>query len=173
MDILVSEYTSPVGELVLGSYGDRLCLCDWKYRKMRDSINKRVSNQLQTSFVPGDSEVMRRARAELEAYFSGKKERFETPLLPAGSDFQQKIWKLLMQIPFGETCSYLELSRRFGDEKAIRAVAAANGANALSVFIPCHRVVGSSGELTGYAGGVRAKKALLEIEGGVAQLALF
>lgn len=86
------------------------------------------------------------------------------PIRTIGNDFQKRVWKALQQIPFGETRSYLQLSESLGNPKAIRAVASANGANALSILIPCHRIIGSNGELTGYAGGLNAKKKLLELE---------
>lgn len=95
------------------------------------------------------------------------------PLLFCGSEFQQRVWEELQRIPYGKTISYLKLSRLLGDEKAIRAVATANGANAISILIPCHRVIGSKGELTGYAGGLNAKRRLLELEGALGQLDLF
>ena len=110
---------------------------------------------------------------QLEEYFSGKRKVFDLPLDPAGTDFQRKVWAELSKIPYGKTISYLELARRLGDEKVIRAAAAANGANPLAILIPCHRVVGSHGELTGYAGGLHRKKWLLEFEKGGVQADLF
>ncbi len=110
---------------------------------------------------------------QLEEYFAQKRTSFDVPLLLCGSDFQKRVWQELLQVPYGTTISYLELSRKLGDEKAIRAVASANGANAISILVPCHRIIGSNGELTGYAGGLRAKKSLLQLEGALAQLDLF
>jgi methylated-DNA-[protein]-cysteine S-methyltransferase len=94
---------------------------------------------------------------------------FNVPLLFVGSDFQKQVWNALMQIPFGVTKSYMELSKQFGNEKAIRAVASANGANAISIMVPCHRIIGSNCELTGYAGGLPVKKQLLQLEGSYGQ----
>ena len=116
------------------------------------------------------------AVTQLKAYFAGERPAFDFPLNPAGTAFQQVVWQALREIPFGTTLSYLALSRRIGDEKAIRAVAAANGRNPLWIVVPCHRVIGSDGSLTGYAGGLWRKKWLLEHEGAFArsgQLALF
>jgi len=99
---------------------------------------------------------------------------FDIPLRLAGSEFQQKVWQALLQIPFGKTATYLGLSNKLQNPKAIRAVAAANGANAISIMVPCHRIIGSSGELIGYAGGLKAKQQLLELEsGGSGQMDLF
>lgn len=101
---------------------------------------------------------------QLEEYFVGKRLDFDLPMMPQGTDFQQKIWRLLLDIPFGRTISYLELSRRYGDEKAIRAVGSANGANPICILVPCHRVIGSNGKLVGYGGDLWRKEWLLKHE---------
>ena len=103
-------------------------------------------------------------KAQLHEYFSGERRNFELPLKQLGTDFQQKVWQLLLQIPFGKTISYNDLSKQYGDLKAIRAVASANGKNNLAIIVPCHRVIGSNQSLTGYAGGLWRKKWLLEHE---------
>ena len=110
---------------------------------------------------------------QLEAYFKGELKEFKLKLNPEGTPFQKKVWEGLQEIPYGETCSYLELSKNLGDVKAIRAVAAANGKNPLWIVIPCHRVIGSDGSLTGYAGGLWRKKWLLDLENPPSQLQLF
>jgi methylated-DNA-[protein]-cysteine S-methyltransferase len=113
---------------------------------------------------------------QLDDYFSGKRKAFDLPLSQTGTAFQQKVWDLLYQIPYGKTMSYQQLATQYGDLKAIRAVASANGKNNLAIIIPCHRVIGSNRSLTGYAGGLWRKKWLLEHESkhhsGVAQLGL-
>ena len=116
---------------------------------------------------------LKNAVLQLEEYFSGKRTEFQLKLNPEGTDFQKKVWKELQKIPHGKTLSYLELSKKLGDAKAIRAVASANGKNPLWVVVPCHRVIGSDGSLTGYAGGLWRKKWLLEHEGVLKQQALF
>ncbi|MEC3880774.1 methylated-DNA--[protein]-cysteine S-methyltransferase [Parapedobacter sp. 10938] len=113
------------------------------------------------------------AVAQLRAYFTGKRQTFQLQLNLKGTDFQKSVWEELLNIPYGKTISYLELSRRLGDVKAIRAAAAANGQNPLWIVIPCHRVIGSDGALTGYAGGLWRKKWLLEHESPYKQQALF
>jgi len=114
------------------------------------------------------------AVVQLKDYFDGARQTFDFLLNPAGTAFQQSVWKALLEVPYGTTLSYLALSRRLGDEKAIRAVAAANGKNPLWIVVPCHRIIGSDGSLTGYAGGLWRKKWLLEHErGGSGQLSLF
>ncbi|PRX48163.1 methylated-DNA-[protein]-cysteine S-methyltransferase [Salegentibacter salegens] len=126
--------------------------------------------------MPSSKEIpdfLQSAVQQLDDYFKGNLENFNLKLNPKGTDFQQKVWKALSEIPFGKTCSYLELSRKLGDEKAIRAVASANGKNPLWVVIPCHRVIGSDGSLTGYAGGLYRKQWLLNHENNTSQLSMF
>ena len=113
------------------------------------------------------------AVAQLKEYFEGKRIDFDFKLNPKGTDFQQKVWQELLNIPFGKTMSYLELSKKLGDVKAIRAVASANGKNPLWIVIPCHRVIGKDGSLTGYAGELWSKKWLLEHENPTIQQSLF
>lgn len=117
--------------------------------------------------------VLQPAVEQLQAYFLGEIKDFDLKLDPSGTAFQKKVWLLLANIPYGKTFSYLELSQQLGDVKAIRAVAAANGKNPLWIVIPCHRVIGSDGSLTGYAGGLWRKKWLLEHENPSAQQSLF
>ena len=113
------------------------------------------------------------AAKQLKEYFEGKRTDFDFKLNPQGTDFQKKVWKALLEIPFGKTTSYQDLSIKLGDIKAIRAVASANGKNTLWIVVPCHRVIGSDGSLTGYAGGLWRKKWLLEHENPVKQQSLF
>lgn len=110
---------------------------------------------------------------QLEEYFKGKRTYFNLKLNPKGTEFQQKIWNELLEVPFGKTRTYLEQSKKLGDVKAIRAVASANGKNPIWIVIPCHRIIGSNGSLTGYAGGIWRKKWLLEHENPSAQQSLF
>ena len=117
--------------------------------------------------------VLQEAVSQLMAYFEGKRITFDFKLNPKGTDFQQKVWNGLLEIPFGKTMSYLELSKKLGDVKAIRAVASANGKNPLWIVVPCHRVIGTDGSLTGYAGGLWRKKWLLEHENPTTQQSLF
>ncbi|MFC6860615.1 methylated-DNA--[protein]-cysteine S-methyltransferase [Zunongwangia atlantica] len=113
------------------------------------------------------------AKSQLREYFEKKRKNFDFKLNPKGTQFQQKVWKALLEIPFGKTSSYMELSKKLGDPKAIRAVASANGKNPLWIVVPCHRVIGSDGSLTGYAGGLHRKKWLLELESPSPQQSLF
>ncbi len=163
--VYLQYFHTPYGELVLGESGGELCLCDWKYRKMREQIDSRIQTGLQAEFKLEETDLLDEAKSQLNEYFAKERITFDLPLLFVGSDFQKSVWEKLLTIPYGKTTSYLELSRTLGDEKAIRAVATANGANAISIIVPCHRVIGSDGSLTGYAGGLNAKQKLLQLEG--------
>jgi len=128
------------------------------------------SNEVISDIIP---EELQDCVYQLQEYFQNTRESFNLKLNPQGTAFQKTIWQLLQRIPFGKTLSYLELSKQFGDVKAIRAVASANGKNPLWIIVPCHRVIGSDGSLTGYAGGLHRKQWLLEHESPYKQQSLF
>ncbi len=163
--ICVQYYKLPVGELILGSFDEKLCLSDWRYRKMRAEIDSRIQNGLKSEYVEENSPIIQVTINQLTEYFAGERKEFDIPLELVGTDFQKSVWEELLKIPYGKTETYLGLSQKLGNEKAIRAVASANGANAISIIIPCHRIIGSDGKLVGYAGGLQAKRKLLELEG--------
>jgi methylated-DNA-[protein]-cysteine S-methyltransferase len=174
-EINIQYFKTPFGELILGSYQDKLCLADWRYRKMRNAIDNRIKKGLNVEYIEKNSKIIKKVKLQLNEYFNKKRSKFEIDLLFIGTDFQKKVWNQLIQIPFGETYSYLELSKKLNNINAIRAVASANGANAISILVPCHRIIGSDGKLVGYAGGLPAKKNLLKLEGALVenQLSLF
>jgi methylated-DNA-[protein]-cysteine S-methyltransferase len=150
-------YTSRLGEILLASDGERLTrihFMDGKHvPEIADSWHR-------------DARPFVGIHAELDAYFSGQLTAFTTPIKLEGTPFQQRVWAALRTIPYGETWSYARLATTLGHAQAVRAVAAANGRNPLSIIIPCHRVIGSSGKLVGYAGGLDRKRQLLELEQG-------
>jgi len=117
--------------------------------------------------------VLKEAANQLQDYFNGKRTSFDFKINPQGTEFQQKVWNALLEIPFGKTVSYMDITKKLGDVKAIRAVASANGKNPLWIVVPCHRVIGTDGSLTGYAGGLWRKKWLLEHENPTTQQSLF
>ena len=162
--IITRIYESPCGTLMLGSFGDKLCLCDWQVEKHRNYVENRLCRILDAEFEEGTSAVIDNAILQLEEYFNGKRQEFDIPLLFVGTDFQKKVWNRLLSIPFGKTISYGEMARQIGMQKAVRAVANANGANSMSIFAPCHRVIGSDHTLTGYGGGLAVKEYLLKLE---------
>ncbi|GMR16212.1 MAG: methylated-DNA--[protein]-cysteine S-methyltransferase [Gammaproteobacteria bacterium] len=162
--IYYQYFKSSFGEIVLGSFDNKLCICDWRFRKMRDRIDNRIKNGLKAKFAKQNSEVLEETIQQLNEYFNYKRKIFDIPLLMVGTDFQKSVWNGLLKIPFGKTSSYLELAENVANSNSVRAVASANGANAISIIIPCHRIVGSNGKLVGYAGGLKVKEKLLSIE---------
>lgn len=166
--IFTSLYHSPSGLLELGRLGDRLCMCDWvdsnpqRHQQILRRLCRKFGSKIMAEQKP--SEVIVRAIMQLDEYFAGKRSIFDLPILTAGTPFQNAVWNELTKIPYGHTISYANLATRIGNPNAVRAVASANSANAISIILPCHRVIGSNGQLGGYAGGIEAKSALLRIE---------
>jgi methylated-DNA-[protein]-cysteine S-methyltransferase len=153
MELYKKVMTSPLGPL-------RLCCTDSALTEVSFLDNAAAIEATQNDQHP----LLEACTAQLDAYFSGQTLSFNLPLALQGTAFQQKVWDLLMQIPFGKTLSYQTLSKQYGDVKAIRAVAAANGKNSVAIIVPCHRVIGSNQSLTGYAGGLWRKQWLLAHE---------
>ena len=156
---------SPIGELIIGSYEEKLCLLDYKHRRQRKIVDLRLSKGLGAVFVEKNNEIIEKTIIELEAYLKGESKEFSIQIVTVGSSFQKSVWKALQNIPYGQTLSYMELTKKLNMKAtSVRAVANTNGANAISVIIPCHRIIGSDGSLIGYAGGLQTKKLLLRIE---------
>lgn len=162
--VCTCTYQSPCGTLLLGSLDDKLCLCDWADAPHRLSVDRRLAQALRTVYRPLPSAVTDEAIRQLDEYFGGKRHQFTVPLRFIGTTFQQSVWNRLLEIPYGMTVSYGELAELVGKPHSVRAVAKACAANAISIFAPCHRVIGADGVATGYAGGSSAKKFLLDLE---------
>lgn len=163
--IQVTPYPTPCGTLILGAFDGKLCLCDWQVEGHRTRVDNRLKRMLKADFEEGSSPVIEMAKAQLDEYFASKRTAFDVPLLFVGTHFQKAVWEEILKIPYGKTIPYGELARRIGRPSSVRAVANATGANSISVFAPCHRVVGSDNSLTGYGGGLEAKRFLLGLEG--------
>lgn len=157
-------YKSPCGEMVLASVDDELCLCDWNDMPCSERNMRRVMRIMRVESTRRSSNVIQRAMGQLDEYFTGSRLTFDIPLHLCGTEFQKRVWLSLPYIPHGETRSYKDIAVGIGQPKAVRAVAQAIGANAISILVPCHRVIGCNHTLTGYAGGLDAKKKLLELE---------
>jgi len=137
---------------------------DWSVRKNREAIDKRIQSGLKAEYIEQDTPLLQQARLQLTEYFKQQRTKFDLPLCVVGTDFQKQVWRALQNVAYGETLSYQQLSKHVGNEKAVRAVANAVGANAMSIVLPCHRVIGTDGSITGYAGGIAVKKRLLLLE---------
>jgi len=157
MTLFYKEIESPVGKLKLVASSNAMVAVLWE----RERPNR---VKLDTATLDPQQPILLETERQLVEYFSGGRIQFDLPLQPDGSEFQKKVWRALREIPFGQTRSYLDLATAIGSSKAARAVGAANSKNPLSIIVPCHRVVGSDGSLTGFAGGVETKAALLALE---------
>lgn len=162
--VITRLYASPCGPLLLGSMEERLCLCDWALPERIGRTRRRLLRYGVTGYADGPSPVLDEAARQLDAYFDGWRHSFDVPLLMLGTDFQLLVWKTLLLLPYGARQTYGDVARRVGLGRGAQAVGAAVGANALAVFVPCHRVVGRDGSLTGFAGGLEAKSCLLRLE---------
>lgn len=162
--IYTQKLETPIGHMIAGVTDGGICLFDFEYRKMLPAIKKRVSDHINADYLEQEHKLHIELKEQVDEYFQGARTNFDLPLIFSGTDFQKKVWNALLEVPFGEKRTYMQQTRVLGDEKAIRAVARANGENCLAIIVPCHRVVGSNGALTGYAGGLKAKKWLLEHE---------
>ena len=152
---------TPIGPLLIA--GDDVGLRFLLFARGRDKAKPKPEWE-------ADRGLLKEPVKQLNAYFAGKLRTFDVPLAPEGTPFQSQVWRALCDIPYGETTSYGELAKRIGNPKAVRAVGLANGSNPISIIIPCHRVIGSDGSLTGYGGGLPIKQALLSLERGQRRL---
>jgi len=159
MPFFYKSISSPVGELTLVASDKGLTAILWEND---DPARVRLSPLEEDKNHP----VLRETERQINAYFAGKLQSFALPLDFNGTPFQKKVWNALIKIPFGETRSYAQIAKQIGHPSAVRAVGAANGKNPISIVAPCHRVIGSNGKLTGFAGGLKAKALLLELECG-------
>ncbi len=162
--INIQYYKTKIGELILGSFEEKLCLLDFRYRRMRTTVDNRIKKGLNTEFIEQDDKILQKTREQLDEYLEGSRREFEIPILMVGTDFQKSVWVALIKVPYGYTSTYLQLAKDINNEKAVRAVANANGANSIGLIVPCHRIIGSDGEMVGYGGGVPIKKRLLKLE---------
>lgn len=163
------DIDSPLGPMIAGASARGLCFLEWHDRGGIERILKRVEKRYRLALERGEHPVVDRLITELAEYFGGGRTKFTVPLHVEGTPFEQSVWQQLLRIPHGETRSYGDVARALQKPGASRAVGRANGANYLSIVIPCHRVCDSNGNLHGYGGGLWRKKRLLELEAGVMQ----
>ncbi len=162
--VRLARVLTPLGPMLMGGTESGVALLEFTDRRMLGTQLQRLARRLKCVFVPGSTEAGRQLETELAAYFDGTLREFRSPLQPAGTEFQQRVWQVLKSIPYGETRSYGEQARLLGMPSAVRAVARANGDNPLAIVVPCHRVIGADGKLTGYGGGLWRKRWLLHHE---------
>ena len=162
--IWINRIATPLGSMIVGVHDNGLCLLEFAERRMLDTQLKRLSQRMGRVFLPGDHPMMDRVKKGLDAYFNGSLREFTVPWQSPGTVFQEAVWQALTEIPYGETRSYADIANQIGHHDAVRAVGRANGDNRIAIVIPCHRVVGAGGELTGYGGGLWRKEYLLALE---------
>lgn len=155
---------TPLGTMIACANENGICMLEFSDRKALPTEFKDISKHFDANIVQGENPHFKTLEKELEEYFAGKLKDFTVPLAPVGTDFQKKVWEILRTIPYGTTRTYQQQADILGNPKAVRAVANANGLNKISIIIPCHRVIGSNGTLTGYGGGIWRKQKLLELE---------
>lgn len=149
---------------MLGSFGDKLCMCYWRVERHRNHVCNRFKRILNAKFEEGMTPVIEKAIGQLDEYFAGMRTEFDVPLVFVGTDFQKNVWGGLLHIPHGQVISYGGMAAKMGMPETVRALANAVGANPISILVPCHRVIGADKSLTGYAGGLAAKEYLLRLE---------
>ena len=162
--IWINRVATPLGSMIMGVHDGGLCLLEFAERRMLDTQFARLRQRMGRVFLPGDHPLMRQVKSQLDAYFEGSLRQFSIPLLTPGTEFQEAVWDALRQIPYGAMRSYADVAAQIGHAGAERAVGRANGDNRVAILTPCHRVVGSDGELTGYGGGLWRKEYLLALE---------
>lgn len=163
----VKRIETPLGTMYAGAVEQGICMLEFGDRSNLPETCARVALLHDARVVPGANVHFDHLETELQSYFAGALTSFTVPLAPAGTDFQKRVWQTLQQIPYGERWTYRQQAAKLGNERKVRAVANANGLNRISIVIPCHRVIGSDGNLTGYGGGVWRKQKLLDLERSV------
>lgn len=164
--IPTTRILTPLGPMLAGATDDGICLLEFVDRRMLETQLSRISKLLNAKIVPGSHPYFDPLNRQLDEYFSGRRKEFDLPLVLPGTPFQKRVWAGLQAIPYGSTRSYKEQAECIGSPNAVRAAARANGDNRLAILIPCHRVIGSNGELVGYGGGLSRKQYLLKLESG-------
>lgn len=164
--VRITRILTPLGPMLVGATDDALCLLEFVDRRKLETQLERITTRLRVTLLPGSNPITAETERQVGAYFDRRLTEFSLPLEAPGTEFQQVVWTALQAIPYGTTVSYGEVARRIGRPTAVRAVAGANGDNRIAILIPCHRVIGADGTLTGYGGGLWRKKRLLDLETG-------
>ena len=163
-EIRTQVHRTEIGELVLGSCDGGLCLLAFGDRETRREAGGVIARRLNATFIEQDDAVLQEAIRQIDEYLSGRRKEFDIPLLMVGTDFQSRVWRELMEVPYGATATYSQIARRIGNERAARAVGSACKVNPIAIIVPCHRIIGSDGGPGGYGGGLTLKEKLLKLE---------
>jgi len=163
-EIRIQLHRTEIGELVLGSCDGRLCLIGFGDRETRRGAGGVIARRLSATLVDRDDGILESTRRQIDEYLGGRRTEFDIPLLMVGTDFQSRVWRELMKVPYGATATYSQIARRMGNERAARAVGNACKVNPIAIIVPCHRIIGGGGALVGYGGGLSLKERLLKLE---------
>jgi methylated-DNA-[protein]-cysteine S-methyltransferase len=163
-EISTRYHSTQIGEIILGSFQGKLCLLDFGRRGEAGTAEGRVGRALNAELVEQDDDILTQTCRQLDEYLEGRRTKWDIPLLMVGTDFQRRVWSALMRIPYGERATYGQIAANIGSPRAARAVGNACAANPIGMIVPCHRVIGSNGELVGYGGGLPLKRRLLALE---------
>lgn len=158
------EFDLDIGKVLLGAMDEAICFLEFVEPGHRDQQLQRLATDFDADLQSRDSALLASGRQQLTEYFAAKRQHFDLPLGMHGTPFQARVWQALIEIPYGETCSYGDIARRLGQPQAMRAVGAANGRNHIPIIIPCHRVINADGSLGGFSSGLWRKQKLLELE---------
>jgi methylated-DNA-[protein]-cysteine S-methyltransferase len=162
--ISIQHHNTQIGEVILGSFRGKLCLLDFVKGKTGGAVEGRIRRVLNAELVEQDDGILRETTRQFNEYLWGHRQVFDISVLMVGTDFQKDVWNAVMKVPYGATSTYSQIARDIGKERAVRAVGNAMAANPIVIIIPCHRIIGSGGELVGYGGGLSLKRRLLTLE---------
>ena len=171
-NIIIHTFNTPLGEMIACATEQGICLLEFNDRKLLDKEFHDIQKLLNATIIPGANQHLEQVQKEINEYFNGERKTFSVPLDTPGTDFQKKVWKELLKIPYGETITYKQQAILMGKPKSTRPIANANGHNRIAIIIPCHRVIGVNGDMTGYGAGIVRKKWLIEFESVMIQKTL-
>jgi len=166
--INIQFHKTKYAEFILGSYDNKLCLLDYKYRNIRRVLDNKIRQMLNAEFIVGstekEDEILYKTKTQIDEYFMGERTTFDIPLLMIGTEFEKSVWQNLLKVPYGQTATYSDLVNNQNDINTLKSIAKANGSNAIALIVPCHRVIDDNGDLVGYGGGLSLKLKLLNLE---------
>ncbi len=162
--INIQFHKTKYAEFILGSYDNKLCLLDYKYRKMRQALDNKIRKMLNAEFTEKEDEILCKTKTQINEYFMGERTTFDIPLLMVGTEFEKDVWKSLLKVPYGETATYSDLVSNGNNINTLKSISKANGSNSIALIVPCHRIIDDNGDLVGYGGGLPLKLKLLNLE---------
>ena len=161
--INIQFHKTKYAEFILGSYDNKLCLLDYKYRKMRQALDNKIRKMLNAGFTEKEDEILCKTKTQINEYFMGERTTFDIPLLMVGTEFEKDVWRSLLKVPYGQTATYSDLVSNSNNINTLKSISKANGSNSIALIVPCHRIIDDNGDLVGYGGGLPLKLKLLNL----------